>query len=314
MAPRAGKKSTLAKGRRLRVTRLDGCGRIQYGDYAQAVSTGFVSVSATVNTTETDEINVTNANGDPVIYDPSRTSFASVAVEIAFAEVDPEVFTLITGQRLVKDAFGNPSGFALSSKVDLSNQGYALEVWAGVTGSDACAGEVGIEYGYFLYPFLKGGVLGDHTIENGGITFTITGAVTQDGSNWGVGPYDVTYDEDGDPSPLLEALDPNEHELFDRIAYPYPEAFIGTKPLLDPEADAITSISGTPGTGGSSKVVTFAAVPDPDADTGVWYEFGDGTWDFVLGGDTTHTYETAGTYTVRASTNGSWVTTSVTVS
>ena len=52
---------SLVKGRRIRLTRLDGCGRPVYGDCSTAVSKGFISVAFTANTTESDEINVTNA-------------------------------------------------------------------------------------------------------------------------------------------------------------------------------------------------------------------------------------------------------------
>jgi hypothetical protein len=46
----------------------------------------------------------------------------------------------------------------------------------------------------------------------------------------------------------------------------------------------------------------------------VWYDFGDGTWDYVdAPGASNHEYENPGTYTVRASQNGTWVSTTVTV-
>jgi len=51
------------RGRAMRVTRLDGCGRPVYGDGSVGVSDGFVSVAFTANTDEGEEINVTNAAG-----------------------------------------------------------------------------------------------------------------------------------------------------------------------------------------------------------------------------------------------------------
>lgn len=304
---------TLAKGRRLRVTRLDSCGRVVYGDDATVVSDGFVSVAATPNTTETDEINVQNANGRPIIFEAGTTSLSGYGLELVFAEVDPELFSIITGQRVILDADGNPVGFAINSKVDLSAQGYALEIWAGAPGGDACADEEAEgSYGYFLFPFLQGGILGDHTIENGGITFTITGANTQDGNAWGKGPYDVTLnlgEDPGDPKvagPLIDALDPNDHELVIPVQVAPPAAVWGSRPLLDPSITALVSVTATPD---ATLEVDFAVLADPAADVGVWYDFGDDTWDFVVNalGNTSHTYAVAGEYTVRASTNGVWV-------
>ena len=64
----------------------------------------------------------------------------------------------------------------------------------------------------------------------------------------------------------------------------------------------------------TGKSAALSVTPTPANGVGVWWDFGDGTWDYVTegGGSTTHTYE-SGTYTVQASTNGKWVTKSVTV-
>ena len=43
---------SLVKGRRIRLTELDGCGRPVYGEGSQAVSKGFISVALTANTSE----------------------------------------------------------------------------------------------------------------------------------------------------------------------------------------------------------------------------------------------------------------------
>lgn len=57
--------------------------------------------------------------------------------------------------------------------------------------------------GYLLLPCLQGGVIGDFTIENAAVTFTITGASTKDGNGWGAGPY---------PAHALDTpLDVNDH-------------------------------------------------------------------------------------------------------
>lgn len=181
---------SLVKGRRIRVTRLDSCGRPVYGDSSSVVSKGFISVAFTANTTESDEISVTNAAGEVCVYEASVTSLSGYGVEIQFCNVDPELFALITGQNVVTGFGTTVVGFDVDTKVALSNSNFALELWAGSPTGDACAtqGSTG-QYGYLLLPFLRGGILGDFTVENGAVTFTITGANTKEGNAWGTGPY-----------------------------------------------------------------------------------------------------------------------------
>ena len=69
-----------------------------------------------------------------------------------------------------------------------------MEVWSQVPAAVCEAGSEG-SYGYFLVPFVKGGIIGDFTIANDVVNFTLSGAKSKDGSAWGVGPYDVTRDE-----------------------------------------------------------------------------------------------------------------------
>lgn len=184
-------------------------------------------------------------------------------LEIIFCDVDPVMYHLLTGQPIVLDAAGNPVGGKVNSKVDLNDTGFALELWTRVSGL-ACAPGVAQVGGYMLWPFVKGGILGDLTIENGAINFTITGATTRDGVNWGVGPYDVTLDEDGQEVPLLEPADANDHYIF-FPTYVAPPAIVEGGQALGVEATGATA--GTPATltpANSYAPATLAAlVADP---------------------------------------------------
>jgi len=298
---------SLVKGRRIRVTRLDGCGRPVYGEDSQAVSSGFISVALTANTTESDEINVTNANGDVCVFEPSITSLTGYGIEIQFCEVDPELFALVTGQSPYADA-----GFTVNTKVGLQDSGFALELWAGSASGNACADE-GAEgnYGYILLPFVQGGIVGDFTVENGAVTFTITGANTRDGNSWGVGPYDDVWVSGSTKTALPQALDPNDALLTVLTTAAPPEAACGTRPLMDPTVLPVTSIEAAP----TGLQVDFTPTP-ADIVAPFYYDFGDGTWDYTdpsVMGAVAHTYAKAGTYTVKATTNGTYVTTTVTV-
>jgi len=302
---------SLVKGRRIRVTKLDGCGRPVYGENSQAVSSGFISVALTANTTESDEINVTNAAGEVCVFEPSTTSLTGYGVEIQFCEVDPDLFALITGQ----DPYGtadNIVGFTVNTKLKASDSGFALELWAGSASGDACsdAGAQG-NYGYMLLPFLQGGIIGDFTVENAAVTFTITGANTRDGNGWGVGPYEDVFVQGAALTALPQALDPNDALLTILTTAAPPEAACGTRPLLDPTITPVTAVTATV----AGMTASFA--PDPaDLVAPFYYEFGDGTWDYTepsVMGAIQHTYAKPGTYTVKVSTNGEWVTTPVTI-
>lgn len=311
--------TTLAQGRRMRVTKLDSCGRPVYGDGSSVTSDGFVSVAASLTTSDTDAIEVKNANGRRVVYVPPKSTFGGYGIEIEMAEVDPELYSLVTGQPIFYDADGNAVGFGSDTSVDPDASGFALEIWAGVTGNEGCDDEDAEgSWGYILFPYIKGGNVGDHTIENDAVTFTLTGASTADGNGWGKGPYDVTLNNGATPSdpkvagPLLTALSPTLHELFIPVLVAPPEALAGSRPLLPRTAASLTAVTPTTTTG--SKTVSFAVTPDTLEGIGVWYDFGDGTWDYVESpGDATHAYVANGTYTVQASSNGKWITHSVVV-
>lgn len=299
------------KGRRIRLTRLNGCGQPVYGDCSSVVSKGFISIGFTANTTDSEEINVTNAAGEVCVFEPAETTLTGYAVEIAFCEVDPELFSLVTGQPVVEDADGNVIGFDIDTKTSLTASGFALELWMGTGGSsDACATE-GAQgsFGYLLIPFLRGGIVGDFTVEAGAVTFTLTGANTRDGNAWGNGPYsDIQIGAGGQPGPMLQPVTPTTALRLIQTDVEPPAAACGCRPLLNPDAPEITAIAGVV-TG-----MSVALTTTPASTTGVHYDFGDGTWDYVAApGATTHNYATAGTYTVKASTNGEWVETTVTV-
>lgn len=302
----ASKGFTAVKGRRVRVTRVDACGRPVFGEDSQAVSKGVISAAWTANTLESDEINQTNFSGERCIYEPSEPELTGYTLELQFCEVDPELFALVTGQSVYYDGNGDAIGFSISTKVSLNDRAFALEIWAGAPAGDACADpNAQGSFGYFLAPFLKGGILGDYTIENGAVTFTVSGATTRDGNQWGIGPYNVMLNG-GIAGPLTRALTPDEHKLLLWVNVAPPELFYGTRPLLDPENTSVTAVTVAEGSMPTEADITFTGVT---AGTPVWVDFGDGEWDYVedasLG--STHQYATNGTFTVKASTNGAWV-------
>src|SRR5690606_15481572 len=239
----ANKCFSLLRGEVLRATRLDRCGRLVDTACSAIVTDGFISVAFTSNITEGETITVTKANGKQCVNDTPPSEFDSVGGTIAFCNVDPELYAMLTGQPVEYDANGDAVGFRMRKGVSLAGSGVALELWSNVPG-EVCEGGEG-SWGYLLLPFLQGGVLGDFTLENNAVTFTIQGMVTKSGNEWGVGPYDVVPDEDGVAAPLNEAMTTDDHFLvrWTNIAPPEP----GCTCLASGPAPT-TATAGEPGT------------------------------------------------------------------
>lgn len=302
----------LVRGKVLRVTRLDGCGRPVYGDDSVGVTSGFVSVQFTQNTSESDSITVTNADGENRVNVPSKTTLSNYTVQVQFCVADPAVLSLITGQNVVVDGeTGDIIGFDVESGIDPSKSGWALEVWTGAGNTDQCDPETQGNFGYILVPFLQGGTLGDYTIENGAVNFSVSNAQTIEGAAWGVGPYDVQV-IGGVAAPLSKPVSAKQHQrvLLSKVAEP-PEGYCGLRPLLDPGDADVTSITATQ-SGGDPFAYTFK--PTPNGNDPMWYDFGDGTWDYAPNGTITHAYDSTGTYTVTGHRGSAAVSTTVTVS
>lgn len=278
----------LVKGRAMRVTKLDNCGNPVPGPASQVVTKGFISVALTANTDEGTAISVTNANGDTCVRDDPSPEFLGYTVEISLCGVDPGLLGLLTGQDVVYDDSGTPLavGFDVGTDVSLDDTAFALELWSVVTGQACSTGDKA--YGYFLLPFVKGGNLGDFTIANDAINFTVSNAKTQDGNAWGVGLYDVLKDSTGADSPLLDPIGADKHLRVIQVTKAPPTiGDCGAQPL---GTEATGATAGTPGelTPTNSYAETLAdmgtvtASPNTAWTTGQYVTLGDGTkahWD-----------------------------------
>ena len=312
MPVRTAKRIAPVTGRAMRVTRLDNCGRVVLGPYSQAISDGLVTVGFTAIQDAGTAITSTKFTGRPCVNQPAEPTLTGYGVTATFCNVDFDMFEIITKQTLVFDANGNIVGLEQDTDIPLNGDGFALEVWTGTAGGDACDDEVAEgDYGYLLLPFLKGGVLGDFTVENNTVNFVISGSTTRNGNQWGNGPYAVELDADGDPIPLFQAVSKTAPLRFMRVTLAPPLDTVGGRPVLDRSLPAFTAIAGIEGgTDMTAVFTTTAAATGP-----VWWDFGDGEWDYVAApGGTDHIYADAGTYEVLASQNGiDWESTSVTV-
>lgn len=244
--PDSSKCFPLIRGRAMRVTRLDGCGATVLGPTSQVVSKGFVTVTLTPVNDEGTTITVVNANGENCINDVPTPRFLNYTAEVVFCNVNPDLINITTGNPIVYDAAVTPQGvgFGVDSNVDQSASGFALEVWSN-TPSSACTPGQSQAYGYFLLPFLKGGTVGDITIGNDAVNFTLTGAATKDGNQWGVGPYNVTKNGSGVVGKLNTAIPTVRHLHLELTTVAPPTEVCGAIALGVPATGAT---AGTPGT------------------------------------------------------------------
>jgi hypothetical protein len=211
------------QGSTLRVTRLDVCGNPEFGECAFGVSDGYVSATITPNTEDGERFLQRTANGNAIINQRGKPLLNWYDVEIEFQEVDPELFTILTGLQPYMDDQDRVIGFPVTES-DFATANFALELWMG-NAEDACLPGSLPFYGYNLLPWVVEGALNDDiVITNDLITFKIVGR-TRKGTPWGVGPYDVVVDQAGDPSPLFTAIADDTHHLpiWTQLAPPEPE-------------------------------------------------------------------------------------------
>lgn len=230
---------TPVRGRMARLTRVDGCGRPQCGPCAMATTKGWISAAFSPQTEEGEAINVTNANGETCVSEPACPRMTGITVTITFCQVDTDIFTFVTGQDPLTNDRGENVGFDLGDIPCTS--GFALETWTGVASQTGCDGTSGgAEYGYQVLPWITGARLGDWTVENSNVTFSITGTA-RSGSGWGVGPYDV-QDYAGDVAGrLFTPIAPNKFGRLIKTTIPPPEAVCGCQELTGCD-DTITGL------------------------------------------------------------------------
>lgn len=236
---------SLVRGRAMRVTALNGCGAPVLGPDSVVSTEGFISVGLTANVEAGETISVTNAAGKVCILDQPAPKFTGYTITVSFCGVDPELFRLMTGQPVVMNAAGDTAvGIGVDSSVNLDATGFAMEMWSGVPVA-ACDASGSVSYGYMLIPFVKGGTLGDLTVENGAINFTLSGAASHDGNQWGVGPYNVVRNATGVAGPLNKIIPTTRHLHTEVTTVAPPAVGVGSSALGVPATGAT---AGTPGT------------------------------------------------------------------
>ena len=225
----------LARGKMMRVTRLDECGVPEEGLLSTLVSKSFVSVTWTPNYLEAEEISQADANGDLCVDDRSDPALRWIDLEAVICVVDPDLINLITGDPVVLDDAVAPNtvGFRVDAALTGSAD-FALELWSGVTGQ-ACTVGGFPTYGYWLFPWVKDAQWGETVVQNGALVLNFTARAVGD-SPWGVGPYNIRRDAvtPATLEPLLTAIGPDQMIHYQLTTAPLPTPACGAVELVIP--------------------------------------------------------------------------------
>jgi len=177
------------------------------GDTSTVVSESFVKFNATPQIEDPDEFTVKTANGRLCLSEIGCPTLKRMNLSVDVCRADPRQFEMMGGASIVLDGDGNAVGYRVTEDFG-GCPAYAIEIWSRIP-VEECGVEGTQEWVYFLFPYVTNGRLGDVTIENGPVSFTLAGE-TKSTVGWGVGPYNVIEDG-GDPSPLLTPMVAGDH-------------------------------------------------------------------------------------------------------
>jgi hypothetical protein len=189
------------QGLALRATLLDSCCNPVEGACSTVVSESYISLTLTAEIEAADEFTVKLANGTLCLSETGSPTLKRYSVSAVICRADPDLLNIFAGLGAVLDFDGNVVGFEVPNSLS-DGAKFALEFWTRVP-SDTCEPGQAQQYLYWLLPCLSDGQIGNFTVQNGPMDFTLTANATAS-STWGMGPYDVVaQDIGGTPGPLL---------------------------------------------------------------------------------------------------------------
>jgi len=237
----------IVKGKRLRATLVDSCGMPIQGPRSRIVTSGFVTVTASPQMREAQDLESTNADGAVCVSDRTRAERKWWNVTLELCKVNTDLYNMLMDWELVLGHDGEAIGFS-DKKDQPDNRGVAIEIWTGVGSEDECdeipddddiliAGATGsvAKYGYVLFGVVKEFALaGDLQIGAQVSTFSLAGR-TGSPTRWGRGPYNVVAtDSSNTPGRLLAPIKPGQHLRTFETTIPPPDPTDGACPLVLP--------------------------------------------------------------------------------
>ena len=185
-----------------------------------------MTLNITAELEDPDEFLVKLANGRLCINETGCATLKRFNLEIEICNADPDLFEIISGVNTVVDYNGDVVGFEINQELGGCTSRFALEFWTRVVGDDCVDPETGSQqYLYWLLPCVSNGRIGDITIENGPLTWTLSGEALPS-SEWARGPHNVVpINADNTPGKLLSpiAADTALHVQYTTIAPPTEE-------------------------------------------------------------------------------------------
>lgn len=277
----------------VRVTKLDACG-VVVSTASSAASKGIITIEQEPEVEDREDFFTKNADGEFCIKDTSPPQLKWINLTLTFCSVDPELYNLITAEPLVLDDAVAPKAVGFRTREgSIAASNFAFESWSRVAGASACAGGV-VQYGYFLLPWVKEGMVGTMTMENGAANFTVTARTSSD-SLWSTGPYNIRKVEAGvnagQPAALLTAISSTDHRHMQLTTLAPPLPATGATDVTQ----SLTVVDPGVGTNGSLTIPTNIVLPAN-------VDWGDSSTSTVAAGTVgpvVHTYSGAGTYTVK---------------
>lgn len=281
----------------VRVTKLDACGNVVTAN-GSVTSNGVITIEQTIEQEDRQDYFTLNADGQPCIRDTAPPILKWINVTLTFCNVDPEMYNIMTAEPLVLNDAVAPAAVGFRTREgSVNNANFAFESWMRVSGDSQCVGGV-TNYGYFLLPWVKEGMVGDLTMENGAANFTVTGR-TSFNSPWGTGPYNIRKIESGvgagNPAKLLTAITSLDHRHMQLTSLAPPVPSCGAINVGQP----LTVVDPGAGTTGSLTIpagITLPATVD-------WGDTQTSTVPVGAASPVIHTYAAAGTYNVTMSSN-----------
>lgn len=277
----------------VRVTKLDSCG-VVVSTASSVASKGVITIEQEAEVEDREDFYSKNADGEFCVRDTSPPILKWINLTLTFCQVDPELYNLLTAEPLVLDDAASPKAVGFRTREgSVAASNFAFESWQRVAGDAACASGV-TQYGYFLLPWVKEGMVGSLTQENGNANFTVT-ARTSFGSPWGLGPYNIRKVEAGatagQPAPLLTPIVAADHRHMQLVTLAPPLPTVGTTDVTQP----LTVVDPGVGTNGSLTIPANVTLP-------ATVDWGDSSTSTIAAGTVgpvVHTYSGAGTYAVK---------------
>lgn len=282
-----------------RVTRLGACGELPTAssngcDFATTES--IVEITLNKVYQERQDALQLNANGDICVDKPKCPILRWFEVTVSFCQVDPELFNIISAEPLVLNDAASPQAVGWDTMPESAcASNFALEFWVG-TEDEGCDDD-NLVYGYGVLPRIVQGTIGNITINNGVINFTVTG-ITRGANQWGEGPYNVIINETGAnaglPANLLTPIPAAAHKRFIWTELPPPVGVCGCQ-----DATPVLAVAPLTGTTAVPRVATFPLLNGSPILPAV-IDWGDGTavQTVTSGTSANHSYAAPGSYTV----------------